>query len=99
MMATQDPWPAFKREKIGDFVNPTGYSRNERNVAGPLRMGTARGAGPSGLVAGGGASDFGVDRMPRRFDPVGSHNDRTPPRPTSTLLSRAVRSRSAPTKE
>jgi hypothetical protein len=93
-MATQNPWPAVKREKIGDFVTPDGYLRSERNLAGPLRMGTARGAGPSGLVAGGGASDFGMDRMPRRFDPIGSHNDRTPPRPASTLLSRAVRSRS-----
>jgi hypothetical protein len=91
---TQSEWPTVKREKIADFVNPTGYFRSERNVAGPLRMGTARGAGPSGFAPGGGASDFGVDRLPRRFDPVGSHNDRTPPRPTSTLLSRAVRSRS-----
>jgi hypothetical protein len=95
-MANQGPFPAIKREKIGDFVTPDGYLRNERNLAGPLRMSTARGAGPSGLVSGGGASDFGVDRMPRRFDPIGSHNDRTPPRPTSTLLSRAVRSRGAP---
>lgn len=89
---TKEPWPV-KREKIADFVTPDGYLRSERSVAGPLRMGTTPDVGPKGLVAGGTASDFEMDRMPRRFDPVGSHNDRTPPRPTSTLLSRAVRAR------
>jgi len=96
----QDPWPTVKRERIADFATPDGYLRSERNLAGPLRMGTARGAGPSGFAPGGGASDFGVDRIsPRRFDPIGSHNDRAPPRPSSTLLSRAVRSRGVPSKD
>ena len=89
----QDPWPSIKREKIADFLSPDGFKRSERSVAGPLRMGSAPGVGPKGLVSGGTASDYEMDRMPRRFDPIGSHNDRTPPRPTSTLLSRAVRSR------
>lgn len=89
----QDPWPTIKRQKIGDFLSPDGFLRSERPVAGPLRMGTTPDAGPRGLVAGGTASDFEMDRMPRRFDPIGSHNDRTPPRPTSTLLSRTVRAR------
>lgn len=89
----QEPWPTIKRERIADFVTPDGYLRSERSVAGPLRMGTEPRVGPKGLVSGGTASDFETDRMPRKFDPLGSHNDRTPPRPTSTLLSRAVRSR------
>jgi hypothetical protein len=94
-MSTQDPWPAVKREKIGDFVTPDGYLRNERNLTGLLRMGTATGAGPSGLVAGGGASDFGMDRVtPRGFDPLGSHNERQPRQESSPLLSRSIRSRS-----
>jgi len=94
-MATQDPWPAVKRQRIADFVTPDGYLRNERNVAGPLRMGTARGAGPSGLVPGGGASDFGLDKVsPRRMDPAGTSSERNPQRrESSTLLSRQVRSR------
>lgn len=90
---TREVWPTVKRERIADFVTPNGYFRSERAVAGPLRMGTTPNVGPKGLVAGGTASDFETDRMPRRFDPIGSHNDRTPPRPTSTLLSRAVRAR------
>lgn len=90
---TREVWPTVKRERIADFVTPNGYLRSERSLAGPLRMGTTPNVGPKGLVAGGTASDFEMDRMPRRFDPIGSHNDRTPPRPTSTLLSRAVRSR------
>jgi hypothetical protein len=94
-MAGQEPFPVIKRERIADFVNPTGYFRNERNVAGPLRMGTAPGCGPRGLVAGGGASDFETDHTtPRWFDPLGTPNERAPTFPKSTLLSRAVRSRS-----
>lgn len=89
----QDPWPTVKRQRIADFVTPDGYLRSERSLGGPLRMGTEPRVGPKGLVAGGTASDFEMDRMPHRFDPIGSHNDRTPPRPTSTLLSRAVRVR------
>lgn len=89
----QDQWPTVKRERVADFLSPDGFLRSERSLAGPLRMGTEPRVGPKGLVAGGTASDFEMDRMPRRFDVMGSHNDRTPPRPTSTLLSRAVRSR------
>jgi hypothetical protein len=96
----QREWPPIKRERIGDFVTPDGYLRSERAVAGPLRMGTEPRVGPRGLVAGGGASDFETDRVtPRKFDPIGSHNDRAPPRPSSTLLSRAVRSRGVPSRD
>jgi hypothetical protein len=90
----QSEWPTVKREKTGDFVTPDGYLRSGRNVSGPLRMGTAPGTGPSGLVAGGGASDFEMDRVtPRGFDPIGSHNERAPKQESSPLLSRAIRGR------
>jgi hypothetical protein len=57
-------------------------------------MGTAPGVGPKGLVAGGTASDYEMDRVsPRRFDPIGNYNDRSPKREPSTLISKAVRSR------
>ena len=93
-MAAQDPFPVIKREKTGDFANPHGYSRSGRNVSVPLRMGTAPGAGPSGLVAGGGASDFGVDRVsPRGYDPIGASLERASRQESSPLLSRAIRSR------
>lgn len=99
-MAKEGPWPAVKREKIADFASPDGFLRNERSLAGPLRMGTAPGAGPKGLVAGGTASDFEMDRVtPRGFDPMGTHDERAPRQESSPLLSRAVRSRGVEKKE
>jgi hypothetical protein len=90
----QSEWPTVKREKTGDFVTPDGYLRSGRNVSGPLRMGTAPGAGPSGLVAGGGASDFGMDRVsPRGYDPIGASLERASRQESSPLLSRAIRGR------
>jgi hypothetical protein len=91
----QGPWPTIKREPVGDVLIPDGYQKTDRNLTGPLRMGTARGVGPGGLVAGGTASDFGMDRVtPRGFDPAGSHNERQPRQESSPLLSRSIRSRS-----
>ena len=90
----QSEWPTVKREKTGDFVTPDGYLRSGRNVSGPLRMGTAPGTGPSGLVAGGGASDFGMDRVsPRGYDPIGASLERASRQESSPLLSRAIRGR------
>lgn len=90
----QDPWPTVKRQPIADFLSPDGFLRSERSVAGALRMGTATGVGPRGLVAGSTASDFGMDRVtPRGFDPMGTHDERAPRQESSPLLSRAVRAR------
>lgn len=90
----QDPWPPVKRQPIADFLSPDGFLRSERSLGGPLRMGTATGVGPRGLVAGGTNSDLGVDRVtPRGFDPMGTHDERAPRQESSPLLSRAVRAR------
>lgn len=90
----QEPWPAIKRERIADFLSPDGYLRSERSVAGPLRMGTEPRVGPKGLVAGGTASDFEMDRISKRgFDPMGTPDQRTNVQESSPLLSRAVRAR------
>lgn len=90
----QDPWPTIKRERIADFLTPDGFLRSERSVAGPLRMGTEPRVGPKGLVSGGTASDFEMDRVsPRGFDPMGTSDERAPRQESSPLLSRAVRTR------
>lgn len=90
----QNPWPLVKRERIADFLSPDGYLRSERSLAGPLRMGTEPRVGPKGLVAGGTASDFGMDRIsPRGFDPMGTNDERAPRQESSPLLSRQVRTR------
>lgn len=90
----QDPWPVVKREKIAEFLSPDGFLRSERSLAGPLRLGTTADAGPKGLVAGGTASDFEMDRISKRgFDPMGTPDERTNVQESSPLVSRAVRSR------
>lgn len=90
----QNPWPSVKRERIADFLSPDGYLRSERSLGGPLRMGTEPRVGPKGLVAGGTASDFGMDRISKRgFDPMGTPDERSNVQESSPLLSRQVRAR------
>jgi hypothetical protein len=87
-------WPRVKREKIGDFLHPRGYQRSERAVAGPLRLGTAPGVGPAGLLQDGSQSDFGMDFVnPKRTDPIGTGRPLTE---TAGLLSRQIRGRDKP---
>lgn len=96
----QDSWPTVKRQPIADFLSPDGFLRSERPLAGVLRMGTATGVGPRGLVAGGTSSDLGVDRVSKRgFDPFGTPDERSNVQESSTLLSRAVRGRPVAKKE
>lgn len=72
----QREWFPAKREPVGFFLTPDVYQRSDRNLAGPLRMGTAPGVGPSGAVLSGN-SDFEMDRItPRDFDPMGTVRDR-----------------------
>lgn len=90
----QDPWPVVKREKVAEFLSPDGFLRSERSLAGPLRLGTTPDVGPKGLVAGGTASDFEMDRLSKRgFDPMGTPDERTNVQESSQLVSSAVRSR------
>jgi len=73
------------------FTHPNGYLKSGRSLAGPLRMGTSRGVGPSGPLLDG-ASDMGVDRVsPRRFDPIGNSLNRAGEREKSPLISRELR--------
>lgn len=95
----QREWAAVKRNPTGYFQTADGILRSDRSLAGPLRMGTAKGVGPSGAIRNG-SSDFEMDRItPRKFDPIGSHNTRAPDFPPSTLLSRESRSRPFEKKE
>ena len=73
------------------FVTSDGYLRIDRSVSGPLRIGTEKRVGPRGALRDGG-SDFGVDRVsPRRFDPIGTHDERAPARESSELVSKETR--------
>jgi hypothetical protein len=94
---TQREWPRVRdtgterRAPTAYFTGPTGIWKSERSVAGPLRMGTAPGVGPSGMLRNG-SSDMGVDRIsPRRFDPIGNHLNRAGEREGSPLVSRELR--------
>jgi hypothetical protein len=73
------------------FLTGDGQLKSSRSLAGPLRLGTATGAGPAGALRDG-TSDFGMDYVsPRRFDPLGTHDVRAPERGKSTLISREIR--------
>ena len=95
---TQRPWPRGYRATgveatapAAMFTSSNGYQKSERSLAGPLRMGTAKGVGPSGPLLDG-ASDMGVDRVsPRRFDPIGNSLNRGGDREKSPLISRELR--------
>lgn len=77
--ASQDP--TLNRDaRPAYFVTPDGWQKSDRQLAGPLRMGTTPGVGPRGgatvadNVAG---SDMGMDRVsPRDFDPMGTPRSR-----------------------
>ena len=94
----QGEWPRVIRTPIGDFVNPDGYQRSERPVAGALRYGTTPNVGPRGRnPVESNATDMEMDRVsPRGFDPMGTSDERQPPQENSTLVSRAVRGRERP---
>jgi hypothetical protein len=95
---TQAPWPRKRddgtepRSPTAFFANPDAIMKSDRSLAGPLRMGTAPGAGPTGALRGGTSSDFGMDRVsPRRFDPIGNSLNRAGDREASPLVSRELR--------
>jgi hypothetical protein len=58
-------------------LTPDGILNSERSLAGRLRMGTAVGVGPGARGAlsdgtRGGNTDFGMDSVPRNYDPIGT---------------------------
>lgn len=44
----QGEWPTVKRNPDACFLTGDGYLKSDRDVVGPLRMGTAPGVGPKG---------------------------------------------------
>jgi hypothetical protein len=94
MAENRTKWPPQRNEPVGHYAHPDGTLRSDRSLAGPLRLGTAPGVGPSGFLRDGNASDFGMDRVsPRGFDPIGTSDTRAPAQEASTLLSRETRTR------
>ena len=91
-LGTRDSDGTERRSPTGFFQSPDVIERSNRSLAGPLRMGTARGVGPRGGGRGGNNSDFGMDRIsPRGFDPMGTSDTRAPPQEASELVSRETR--------
>ena len=90
-----DVWPRMAKEPAAWTQSPDGYLRSDRPLAGPLRLGTAPGVGPKGMIKGGGfGSDFGMDRVtPLGFDPAGTSNARSARQESSTRVSQEIRRR------
>jgi hypothetical protein len=93
----QDAWPRTQRDGSGRtsptaiFQAPGLTEKSGRSVAGPLRLGTSPGAGPSGAVSGR-VSDHGMDRVsPRGFDPLGTSDTRAPAQEASETISGQAR--------
>ena len=91
-MAKEREWPRVRGNPTAIYATAQGYLISDRQVAGPLRMGTAPGVGPRGRGGGGGDSDFGMDRLEHApVDRVGvKYPEVDPPVP---LLSRRMRER------
>jgi hypothetical protein len=63
MAQKQSEWPRVKRNPTACYQTSDGLYRSDREVAGPLRMGTHPTVGPRGRgVSGAGRSDYGMDR-------------------------------------
>ena len=99
-MASEKEWPrgqpdgSEKRGPIGWFQTPDGTLKSNRDLAGPLRMGTEPRTGPKGSAVEADytrQSDFGTDRIsPRDFDPLGTTRRRFGEIP-SDLIAQKVR--------
>jgi hypothetical protein len=99
-IGNQREWPRVRESDGTERTSPTGYfksatdiARSDRNVSGPLRLGTEPRIGPRGALRNG-TSDMGMDRISLRgFDPIGTSDTRAPPQEGSDLVSREVRGR------
>lgn len=76
-------------------VSPDGTWNSARQFVGPLRVSTSVGVGPRGAPRGEFIdTDMGVDKItPRRWDPLGTQDERAPPFPSSELIARDARRR------
>ena len=75
--------------------SPDGLWSSARRFAGPLRAATEPRVGPRGAPSGETiATDLGVDRIsPRRWDPIGTPDERSGAFPSSELIAREGRRR------
>jgi hypothetical protein len=95
-MAKEREWPTVKRNPDAYYLTGDGFQRSDRQLAGPLRMGTSPGVGPRGAAVASvrdeERSDMGMDRVsPREFDPMGTSLRRYGPDHESDLVSRQIR--------
>jgi hypothetical protein len=92
----QGEWPRVKgNPDYGCVLHPNGKQSIDRELVGPLRMGTAPNVGPSGraiIADESRLSDLGMDRIsPRRFDPIGTSDGRAPAPEESKLIAQEIR--------
>lgn len=89
-MPREREWPPSAPSPSALTLAPDGLLNSDRSCVARGRRGTAGSVGPSALSPGGRyASDFGQDRVsPRRFDPMGTPDQRAPPFPESRRVQR-----------
>lgn len=91
----QGEWPRVQREPDAYFAVPDGYFRSDRDVAGPLRMGTTPEVGPKGpavIADRDKSTDFGMDRIdPTAGKDINKGTSSPPPPVRSRLIARVER--------
>lgn len=104
-MADRRTWPYGRWEPelnrnppIAYFTAPDGYHRSDRDVAGPLRMGTTPEVGPKGPAVRADRSwqsDFGMDRIdPTAGRDINKGTSQPPPPYKSDLIAQVERGKS-----
>ena len=94
----QGEWPRVKRNPDPVFfTGPDGYHRSDRELAGPLRMGTTPPVGPKGAAVWADRdfkSDLGMDRIDGTAGrDINKGTSQPPPPYKSDLLAREIRGR------
>ena len=88
----QGEWPRVTGNPTACYQTPDGVLRSNRELVGPLRMGTAPGCGPRGAAVVADdtrESDFGTDRLRKPVDSIGiKYPETDPPVP---LVAESVR--------
>ena len=93
-MGKNEEWPkgqengAGRNAPVANFLVPDGVLNSARSLAGPLRLGTSPDVGPRGSGGGIADSDFGLDKVRDRFDPIGTSRDRAGTYPRSIRIRR-----------
>lgn len=103
-MADRRTWPYGARDPVLNrdvrdvyFATPNGYQRSDRDLAGPLRMGTTPEVGPKGAAVWADRSfrsDYGMDRVDGTASTDINKGTSQPPPPLhSDLIAREIRGR------